>query len=255
MAGTAQGIGRSAIGGALDAGGRAVAVLPGELSSAVLDAYFIPGFASRKLVACSPWDPVSIPDESEAAVASRLLYTLADTLLVVDADDQIQENVARQLRYPDKLAIFVCLRDSGSTGLAALRREGAALWPDPRRSDHFRQIMESEMPEAYYGLYPPEEQESEEDVGLPLGGEAQCPCHHMDPNMSPGDALEDDESPLDASEEHTPDEKHPHGSAPDVPADSSPEKGAQPDSKPADKKPVTEHWVQYGMFDDLDDDE
>ena len=85
LSGSIEGVGRAALGGALDGGSTAIALLAGELDKAVLDSYFIPGFASRRLVMFSPIDPGFNPTEVRTVAANRLAYALADAALVVDA--------------------------------------------------------------------------------------------------------------------------------------------------------------------------
>ena len=139
-----QGVGRAAMGGAMSAGGAAIAMLGSELGTAVLDPSFIPGFASQRLVICSTNDPANEPSVGSARAASRLAYVLSDAVLAVDARrgaGPVWRSINDQLRQQTGPAIYVRSDGDDSKGLESLRHKGAKVWPDPENELQFKQLM------------------------------------------------------------------------------------------------------------------
>ncbi len=156
LSGSIEGVGRAALGGAMDGGGTAIALLAGELDKAVLDSYFIPGFASRRLVMFSPIDPSFNPTEVRTVAANRLAYALADAALVVDAKrgatwKAIQEQLFKQSSLP----VYVRQCAEPNRSLASLQRMGALTWPNQTTKPQFRELMKRVNPSGLSGLFAP----------------------------------------------------------------------------------------------------
>ena len=177
LTGAIQGVGRAALAGTMNGGGKAVGVLGGELEKVVLDPYFIPGFASQKLVLFSPNDPATKSSIGGTIVAARFLYALADAALVVDTKrtaGATWKGVNEQLASRSGLTVFV--RQLGmSQSLKSLWNNGAHEWPCPATQAEFSALMTEVRKGSYAGLCTSSDEEPARGGSSVAGVEAQPP--------------------------------------------------------------------------------
>lgn len=145
ISGGARGVDRAAADGALEAGGRALVVLPGGLARAALDERHREALGERRLVLVSPFDP-SVRFEAWRALArNKLIYALADAGLVVDTAHGrggTWSGAVEQLGRFRSVPVYVCADGESERGVRGLLDRGALAWPDPRSSLELAEILD-----------------------------------------------------------------------------------------------------------------
>ena len=134
VSGGARGIDQAAMGGALEAGGKAVGILADGLERAALNRDHRDLLMDGKLALVSPYDPSAGFNVGNAMRRNKLIYALADAALVVNSDYNKGGTWAGAVEQLEKLhSVPIYIRSNGETteGLEALRRKGALPWPDP----------------------------------------------------------------------------------------------------------------------------
>ena len=133
VSGGARGVDRAAMNGALEAGGRAVGVLPGDLEKAAMRREYRDWRLDERLVLVSPFDPSLRFTAAQAMQRNRVIYALAEAALVVNADVNRGGTWAGAVEQLKKYHVPVFVRSVGdpSAGLAALQQRGAQPWPEP----------------------------------------------------------------------------------------------------------------------------
>lgn len=145
ISGGARGVDRAATGGALEAGGRALVVLPGGLERAALDERHREPLGEGRLVLVSPFDP-SVRFEAWRALArNKLIYALADAGLVVDTAHGrggTWSGAGEQLGRFRSVPVYVCADGESERGVRGLLDRGALAWPDPRTPLELAEILD-----------------------------------------------------------------------------------------------------------------
>ena len=133
VSGAARGVDRAAMNGALEAGGRVVGVLPGDLEKRVMNREDRNLLVERQLVLVSPFDPSLGFTVAQAMQRNRVIYALAEAGLVVNADFNRGGTWAGAVEQLEKYSVPLFVRSSGdpSEGLDALQLRGARRWPEP----------------------------------------------------------------------------------------------------------------------------
>lgn len=135
ISGGARGIDQSAMLGALECGGRSVAVLADSLERAALNREHRRLLIEKQLVLVSPYDPLAGFHVGHAMQRNKLIYALADAALVVDSDrgrGGTWAGAIEQLTRLNLVPVYVRSTGEATEGLEALRRRGALLWPNPK---------------------------------------------------------------------------------------------------------------------------
>ena len=149
VSGGARGIDQAAMGGALQAGGKAVGILADGLERAALNRDHRNLLMDGQLVLVSPYDPSAGFNVGNAMRRNKLIYALADAALVVNSDTNKGGTWAGAIEQLEKLHFVpIYIRSSGETaeGLEALRRKGALLWPDPESGEALAAMLAIEPP-------------------------------------------------------------------------------------------------------------
>lgn len=144
VSGGAKGIDLAAMNGALEAGGTAVGVLPGNLEQIAMNREHRNLLLEGRLVLVSPFDPRAGFRVGHAMQRNKLIYALADATLVVDADANkggTWAGAIEQLRKY-KGAVYVHSPDSASDGIKALQNEGAIPWPNPEDAEGIAEAID-----------------------------------------------------------------------------------------------------------------
>jgi len=94
LSGGARGVGMTAMQSALEAGGQAVGVLPGDVLKASLGRLNRGGLQQGRLTLVSPCAPEAGFDDGQAMAHNKYLYALADRAVVIDAEG-LREHVER----------------------------------------------------------------------------------------------------------------------------------------------------------------
>ena len=144
VSGGAKGIDLAAMSGAIDAGGTAVGVLPGNLEQVAMNREHRNLLLDGRLVLVSPFDPRAGFRIGHAMQRNKLIYALADATLVVDADANkggTWAGAIEQLRRY-KSTVYVHSPESASDGIKALQNEGAIPWPNPEDADGIAEAID-----------------------------------------------------------------------------------------------------------------
>ena len=140
ISGAARGVDRTAMGAALEAGGRAVGILADSLERAVARPGDRETLMNEQLVLVSPFDPAARFQVWRAMQRNKLIYALADAAFVAAAEDGkggAWAGAVEQLRAPPPRApVYV-----RAAGPAALRARGALPWPDPQTPEALEDLI------------------------------------------------------------------------------------------------------------------
>ena len=155
ISGGARGIDRAAMAGALQAGGKAVAVLADSLERAVMRRENRESLMDGKLILVCPYDPAAIFTVGHAMGRNKLIYALADAALVVQSDhgtggtwNGAVDHLDRSRRIP----VYVRPAGRDEKGLQGLRERGAQLWAEPATPQALQAILDETTP-SEGGLY------------------------------------------------------------------------------------------------------
>ena len=143
VSGAARGVDRAAMNGALEAGGRVVGVLPGDLERAVMNREHRNLLLEERLVLVSPFDPSLRFTVAQAMQRNKVIYSLAEAALVVNADFNrggTWAGAVEQLKK-DSVPLFVRSAGDPAEGLDALQQRGARPWPEPEDADGIKEIL------------------------------------------------------------------------------------------------------------------
>ena len=144
VSGGARGIDKSAMLGAINAGGKVIGVLADSLERKVVDCDSHNMLREGNLVLISPYDPNAGFNIGNAMQRNKLIYALSDAALVVSSDLKKGGTWAGAIEQLEKLKfvpIYVRSTGSTSTGLDTLRNKGALPWPNPQDTDAFNAIL------------------------------------------------------------------------------------------------------------------
>ncbi len=134
ISGGAKGVDQAAVRGAVNAGGLGVAMVADSLEKAAVNRDNRGAIMDRRLVLVSPFDPSSSFNVGHAMQRNKLIYALADSALVVNADVERGGTWAGAVEQLSKLhfcRVYVRSTGSASAGLDALVHLGARGWPNP----------------------------------------------------------------------------------------------------------------------------
>jgi DNA processing protein len=146
VSGGAHGVDSAAMGGALEAGGRAVGVLADGLERVALNRDNRQVLMQGQLVLTSPYDPAAGFSVGNAMQRNKLIYALAESALVVSSDLDKGGTWAGAVEQLEKLHLVpVYIRSTGEVGqgLETLQRKGALPWPNPETPDAFAETVAS----------------------------------------------------------------------------------------------------------------
>ena len=148
VSGGARGVDRAAMNGALEAGGTVVGVLPGDLERTVMNREFRNLLLEERLVLVSPFDPSQRFTVAQAMQRNRVIYALAESGLVANADVNRGGTWAGAVEQLKKYSVPVFVRANGdpSAGLEALLARGARRWPEPEDPDVINAIIRQGSP-------------------------------------------------------------------------------------------------------------
>ena len=137
VSGGARGVDRAAMNGALEADGRVVGVLPGDLERTVMNREHRNLLLEERLTLVSPFDPSLRFTVAQAMQRNKVIYALAEAGLVVNADVNRGGTWAGAVEQLKKYSVPVFVRSNGdpSAGLEALLDRGAHRWPEPEDPD------------------------------------------------------------------------------------------------------------------------
>ncbi len=144
ISGGAKGIDQAAMRGALEAGGKVSGVLADSLENTTMNREHRNLLLDAQLVLISPYDPSAGFNVGHAMQRNKLIYALADASLVVSSDLSKGGTWAGATEQLTKLRFIpVYVRSTGepSTGLQALIRQGALLWPNPQNADELQGVL------------------------------------------------------------------------------------------------------------------
>ena len=146
VSGAARGVDQAAMSGALEAGGRVTGVLADSLERSVMKRENRNRLLERQLVLISPYDPSAGFNAGHAMQRNKLIYALADTALVVNADLNKGGTWAGATEQLEKLRltpIYVRSTGGASKALDALKSKGAMPWPNPTDADDLNDVFQS----------------------------------------------------------------------------------------------------------------
>ena len=146
VSGGARGVDQAAMRGALEADGRAVAILANGLASAAMRRDHREGLIGKRLVLVSPYDPAARFHVGHAMQRNKLIYALSDAALVVNSGYKKGGTWAGAVEQLDRLKLVpVHVRTSlkANKGLDGLRERGAGAWPDPRTPEGFIEVLDA----------------------------------------------------------------------------------------------------------------
>ncbi|QII38251.1 DNA-processing protein DprA [Rouxiella badensis] len=146
ISGGAKGIDQAAMKGALESGGNAVGILAEDLEKVSINREERNFILDGKLVLISAYDPASRFNVGHAMQRNKLIYALADTSLVVNSDINKGGTWAGAIEQLNKFKftpLFVRVTGEASSGLEALRKNGALPWPEPNSVDEFEMVFNS----------------------------------------------------------------------------------------------------------------
>lgn len=151
VSGAARGVDRAAMNGALEAGGKVVGVLAGDLERASMNREHRNPIRQGRLALISPYDPRAGFHVGHAMQRNKVIYSLADAALVVNAELKKSGTWNGAVEQLEKLRLVpVYVRSSGeaSQGLAALQEKGALPWPDPKDAAGLAAAFRAAAPKA-----------------------------------------------------------------------------------------------------------
>lgn len=145
VSGGARGIDQAAMRGALDSDGRVIGVLADKLEQAAMNRDNRNMLMHGQLVLISPYDPAAGFNVGNAMQRNKLIYALADTALVVSSDVNKGGTWSGAVEQLEKLKLVpVYVRPGGGkgSGLEALQKKGALLWPEPNSPRALKEMLE-----------------------------------------------------------------------------------------------------------------
>jgi DNA processing protein len=147
VSGGARGIDQAAMHGALAAGGTVAGILADSLERAALHREHRHYLMDGQLVLISPYDPSAGFNVGHAMQRNKLIYALADSALVVNADYERGGTWAGAVEQLEKLRLVpIYVRADGETGmgLEALRGKGALAWTNPETPEALAEALATE---------------------------------------------------------------------------------------------------------------
>ena len=154
VSGGARGVDQAAMRGALEADGRAVAILANGLASAVMRRDHREALIDKRLVLVSPYDPAARFHVGHAMQRNKLIYALSDAALVVNSDYEKGGTWTGAVEQLDRLKlvpVHVRSNNKPNKGLDGLRERGAEAWPEPRTPEAFARILDA-RPATKHGV-------------------------------------------------------------------------------------------------------
>ncbi len=151
VSGAARGVDQAAMNGALEAGGKVVGVLAGDLERTSMNREHRNLILQGRLALISPYDPRAGFNVGHAMQRNKVIYSLADAALVVNADFKKSGTWNGAMEQLEKLRLVpVYVRSTGeaSKGLTALQEKGALPWPDAKDADSLAEAFRAATPKA-----------------------------------------------------------------------------------------------------------
>lgn len=149
VSGGAKGTDLAAMRGAIESGGRACGVLPGDLEKMTMNREHRDMLIDGRLVLVSSYDPSARFKGWQAMQRNKLIYALADAALVVESSigskSGTWSGAVEQLDKLKFVPVFIRSTGESSAGLDGLRKKGALLWPNPQDVDSFEDVFNVTM--------------------------------------------------------------------------------------------------------------
>ncbi len=133
VSGGARGVDQAAMRGALANGGTAAGVLADSLERSAVRREYRDALMDGRLVLLCPFDPVAGFLVGHAMQRNKLIYALADAVLVVNAEFKKGGTWAGAVEQLDRhrfVPVYVRTTGEMSSGLSALQERGAYAWTD-----------------------------------------------------------------------------------------------------------------------------
>jgi DNA processing protein len=148
VSGGAKGIDQAAMRGALETGGKVSGIMADSLERTAMNREHRNLMLDGQLVLISPYDPAAGFNIGNAMQRNKLIYALADAALVVNSDLNKGGTWAGAVEQLDKLRLIpVYARSTGELGegLPALMEKGALPWPNPKDTDGFNAVFDTQV--------------------------------------------------------------------------------------------------------------
>ena len=150
VSGGARGIDQAAMRGALNAGGAVACVLADGLERAATRREHRDAVMEGRLVLICPYDPAAGFVVGHAMQRNKLIYSLSDAALVVDAEFEKGGTWAGAVEQLDRhrfVSVYVRATGEMGTGLDALLARGARRWMNPEDPEALGSLLDT-SPEA-----------------------------------------------------------------------------------------------------------
>lgn len=212
VSGGAKGTDLAAMRGAIESGGRACGVLPGDLEKMTMNREHRDMLIDGRLVLVSPYDPSARFKGWQAMQRNKLIYALADAALVVESSigskSGTWSGAVEQLDKLKFVPVFIRSTGESSAGLDGLRKKGALPWPNPQDVDSFEDVFNVAMPtptaspQVGFALFSNEEPTSADaKPTTPVPRDAAPLLQAASEPSAPVDVVSDAQPPATASEE------------------------------------------------------
>ncbi len=153
VSGGARGVDQAAMNGALESGGNSIGILAHGLKGASINRAHRDPILNRQLVLISPYDPSSGFNVGHAMQRNKLIYSLADAAVVVNAEvgkGGTWNGAIEQLEKLHPIPLYVRSTGPQSPGLDALQQKGASPWPNPDNAEELEAIFELDPSKTPY---------------------------------------------------------------------------------------------------------
>jgi predicted Rossmann fold nucleotide-binding protein DprA/Smf involved in DNA uptake len=130
--------------GALQAGGKAVGIVPDSLASAAVNRENRDLLLDARLLLISPYDPAAGFNVGNAMQRNKLIYALADAALVASSDYKkggTWSGATEQLQKHRAIPVYVRQSPEPNAGLDGLRELGALPWPGPKEPEDLARLL------------------------------------------------------------------------------------------------------------------
>jgi len=144
ISGGAKGIDKAALNGALQAGGKSVAVMSDSMERAAVARENHEPIMDHRLLLVSPYDPAAGFNVGNAMQRNKVIYALADAGLVVTSDFEkggTWAGAIEQLERFHFVPVFVRNGGNAGRGNSALIQHGGLPWPNPENASELGRVI------------------------------------------------------------------------------------------------------------------
>ena len=153
VSGGARGVDQAAMNGALESGGKSIGILAHGLKRASTNRAQRDPILNKQLVLISPYDPSSGFNVGHAMQRNKLIYSLADAAVVVNAEigkGGTWNGAIEQLEKLHPIPLYVRSTGPQSPGLDALQQRMASPWPNPGNAEELETIFDVDYSRTRY---------------------------------------------------------------------------------------------------------